>query len=77
MVPLYSCSLSVSLVAGDVQAAVVAEDLEGEDVVEGASEAVLAGDGETAKADNLKISCVDFGSDVFVSLLIFSFLLES
>ena len=77
VVPVYSSSLSVSLVAGDVQGAVAAEDLEGEDVVEGASEAVLAGDGETVEADNLEISCVDFGSYVFVSLLIFSFLLDS
>ena len=67
VVAVYSCSLSVALVDGDVQGAVVVEDLEGEDVVEGASEAVLAEDGETAKADNLEISCVDFGSYVFVS----------
>ena len=60
-----------------MQGAVAAEDLEGEDVVEGASEAVLAGDGETVEADNLEISCVDFGSYMFVSLLIFSFLLDS
>ena len=53
MVAVYSCCLSLPVVDGDVQGAVVVEDSEdaeavvagdweGEDVVEGASDAVLA-----------------------------------
>ena len=67
VVAVYSCSLSVAVVARDVEGAVVVEDsedaeavvagdLEGEDVVEGASDAVLAGDWESAEADDLEIS---------------------
>ena len=78
VVAVYSCCLSLPLVDGDVQGAVVVEDSEdaeavvagdweGEDVVEGASDAVLAGDGESPEADNLVCICG----------LTFSFLLET
>ena len=42
----------------------VAGDQEGEDVEEDASDAVIDGDGESAEAENLEISCsnIDFGS---------------
>ena len=66
---------SVADVAGDVEGAVVVEDSEdaeavvardwgGEDVEEDASDAVIDGDGESAEAENLEISCsnIDFGS---------------
>ena len=64
MVAVYSCCLSLpvvvqgAVVVGDSEdaEAVVAGDLEGEDVVEGASDAVLGGDWESAEADDLEIS---------------------
>ena len=87
MLAVYSSCLSLTDVDGDVQAAVVVEDSEdvkavvagdweGEDVVEGASD---AGDGESVEADNLEISWVsiEFGSNMFVSVLTISRLLGS
>ena len=70
VVAVYSCCLSV--VARDVQGAVVVEDSEdaeavvakdweGEDVVEGASDAVVVGDGENAEADNREIDMLLLG----------------
>ena len=87
MLAVYSSCLSLTLVDEDVQVpvlvedyedakAVVAGDWEGEDVVEGASD---AGDGESVEADNLEISCIsiEFGSYMFVSVLTISRLLGS
>ena len=77
----------MSVAAGDVQGAVivvvvdseetvVAGYWEGEDV---AKDAVVAGDGESAEADDLAISRVSigFGLQVFLSVPPFSLLLES
>ena len=76
---VYSCSLSVAVVVEDSEDvnAVVSEDWEGEGVAEGVSDPVLSRDRERAEADILDISCVDFGLYAFVSVLTFSFLLES
>ena len=72
VVAVHSCCLSLALVDRYVQGAedaeaVVAGDWEGEDVIEGACDAVIAGDGESAEADNLVCICG----------LTFSFLLEA
>ena len=85
VVAVYSCCLSLPVVVGDVEGAVMIDDSEDAeavvarnrkcDVLEGASDAVVAGD----EADNLEISCgrFDFGLYLFVSVLTFSFLLEA
>ena len=70
------------LLGGDEQGAVVVEESEsvvvgdqgGGDVEEGASDAVVDGDGEGVEANDLEISCenIDFGLYVIASVLTFS-----